>query len=243
MEKTHSAVTGKGSALTRYRRLIIGTDSFAAFLYYEFCQLFTFFPGALGMALRKIFWPRMFRSCGKGTVFGFGVVVRQPGKIILGASVVISEYAILDGRTETDGPALEIGDQSILSNNVMLSCKNGSIYIGKDVGINAQTIVQSTTGNGVSIGDDCVIGQRCLIIGGGNYDISDRQALIRTSPIADDGGVTVENNVWLGANVSVLGGVVVGQGSVAGAGAVVSRSIPPLSICMGVPARVVKERA
>ena len=243
MEKTHSAVTGKGSALTRYRRLIIGTDSFAAFLYYEFCQLFTFFPGALGMVLRKVFWPKMFRSCGRGTLFGIGMVVRQPGKVILGESVVISEYAILDGRTETDGPSLEIGDRSILSNNVMLSCKNGSINIGKDVGINAQTVVQSTTGNAVSIGDDCVIGQRCLVIGGGNYDISDRESLIRTSQIAHDGGVTVENNVWLGANVSVLGGVTVGQGSVAGAGAVVSRSIPPFSICMGVPARVVRERA
>jgi galactoside O-acetyltransferase len=242
MEKTHQAVTGKGSALTKYRRLIVGTDSFGAFLYYEFCQLFTFFPGALGMALRKVLWPRMFYRCGKGTVFGFGIVVRQPGKIALGDSVVISEYAVLDGRTETGEESLILGDRTILSNNVMLSCKNGSIAIGKDVGINAQTIIQSTTGNAVTIGDDCVIGQRCLVIGGGNYDISDSKELIRTSPISDDGGVQIANNVWLGANVSVLGGVSMGEGSVAGAGAVVSRTIPPFAICMGVPARVVRER-
>ena len=242
MEKTHQAVTGKGSALTKYRRLIIGSDSFTAFIYYELCQLFTFFPGALGMALRKVFWPKMFKRCGKGTVFGFGVVVRQPQKMILGESVVISEYCILDGRSEGDTPSLKLGDRTILSNNVMLSCKNGSIAIGKDVGLNAQTIIQSTTGNAVTIGDDSVIGQRCLVIGGGNYDISDRKDLIRTSPIIDDGGVTVENNVWLGANVSVLGGVSVGQGSVAGAGAVVSRSIPPFSVCLGVPAKIVRER-
>ena len=242
MEKTHKAVTGKGSALTKYRRLIVGTDSFIAFLYYEFCQLFTFFPGAPGMVLRKLFWPKMFNRCGKGTVFGFGVVVRQPGKIVLGDSVVISEYAVLDGRSESTPPSLILGDRTILSNNVMLSCKNGSITIGRNVGINAQTIVQSTTGNGVIIGDDCIIGQRCLIIGGGNYDISDREQLIRTSPISDDGGVHIADNVWLGANVSVLGGVSMGEGSVAGAGAVVSRPIPPFAICMGVPARVVRER-
>ncbi len=242
MEKTHKAVTGKGSPLTKYRRLIIGSDSVATFLYYEFCQLFVFFPGALGMVLRKLFWPKMFCRCGKGTVFGFGVVVRQPKKIALGESVVISEYCILDGRSEKDDLSLEVGDRSILSNNVMLSCKNGSITIGKDVGLNAQTIIQSTTGNAVTIGDNCVIGQRCLVIGGGNYDISDRNDLIRTSPIVDDGGVTVENNVWLGANVSVLGGATVGQGSVAGTGAVVSRSIPPFSVCLGVPAKVVRER-
>jgi len=242
MEKTHKAVTGKGSPLTKYRRLIIGSDSFATFLYYEFCQLFVFFPGALGMVLRKLFWPRMFNRCGRGTVFGFGVVVRQPKKIALGESVVISEYCVLDGRSEKDVLSLEVGDRSILSNNVMLSCKNGSITVGKDVGLNAQTIIQSTTGNAVTIGDNCVIGQRCLVIGGGNYDISNRNDLIRTSPIVDDGGVTVENNVWLGANVSVLGGVTVGQGSVAGTGAVVSRSVPPFSVCLGVPAKVVRER-
>jgi galactoside O-acetyltransferase len=242
MEKTHKAVTGKGSALTRYRRLIVGTDSFTAFLYYEFCQLFTFFPGAPGMVLRKMFWPKMFSRCGKGTVFGFGVVVRQPSKIAIGEAVVISEYAVLDGRTDSAAPSLVIGDRTILSNGVMLSCKDGSITIGEDVGINAQAIIQSTTGNGVSIGDDCVIGQRCLIIGGGNYDISDRRELTRTSPIVSDGGVQVANNVWLGANVSVLGGVTMGEGSVAGAGSVVSRTIPPFAVCLGVPARVVRER-
>ncbi len=242
MEKTHKAVTGGGSALTRYRRLMVGTDSLGAFLYYEFCQLFTFLPGAPGMVLRKLFWPKMFKSCGKGTVFGAGVVVRQPAKIVLGQSVVISEYAVLDGRTAEQSAALTVGDRTILSTNVMLSCKNGSITIGKDVGINAQTIIQSTTGNPVSVGDDCVIGQRCLVIGGGNYDISSKNELIRTSPIAADGGVRLENNVWLGANVSVLGGVIMGQGSVAGAGAVVSRSIPPYCLCLGVPAKVVRER-
>ena len=96
------------------------------------------------------------------------MVVRQPAKIVLGESVVISEYAILDGRTAEQSVSLTVGDRTILSNNVMLSCKNGSITIGSDVGINAQTILQSTTGNAVSIGDDCVIGQRCLVIGGGN---------------------------------------------------------------------------
>lgn len=243
MEKTHKAVTGEGSALEKYRRVIVGSSSLAAFLYYECCQLLSLFPGAAGMALRKIFWPRMFKSCGKGTVFGYGVVVRQPGRIELGASVVVSEYCILDGRTSAGAESIRVGDRTILSNNVMLSSKDGSITVGSDVGINAQTIIQSTTGNSVKIGNDCVIGQRCLIIGGGNYDISDPDRLTRVSPITDDGGVVIEDNVWLGANVSVLGGVTVARGSVAGAGALLSRSVPPFSVCMGVPAKVVRKRS
>lgn len=242
MEKTHKAVTGSGSPLKKYRRIIVGSDSFAAFVYFEWCQLLSFIPGAIGMVLRKVFWPRMFKDCGKGTVFGFGVVIRQPSKIELGESVVISEYCILDGRTSEETSSIIVGDRAILSNNAMLSSKDGSIRIGCDVGINAQTIVQSTTGNAVEIGDDCVIGQRCLIIGGGSYDLSDPDRLTRVSPIIRDGGVVIEENVWLGANVSVLGGVTVARGSVAGAGTLMSRSVPPYSVCMGVPARVVRKR-
>ncbi len=66
--------------------------------------------------------------------------------------------------------------------------------------------------------------------------------MLRISPISEDGGVIIEENVWLGANVSVLGGVTVGRGSVAGAGALLSRSVPPYSVCMGVPADVVRKR-
>lgn len=243
MKKTHEAVTGSGSALAKYRQVMIGERSLGVLLYYEFCQLMVFIPGALGMVLRKVFWPRMFGGCGKGTVFGCGIVVRQPKKIVLGSAVVVSEYCVLDGRHGSGGCSIRVGDQTILSNNVMLSCKDGSISIGNRVGINAQSIVQSTNGNAVSVGDDCVLGQRCLIIGGGNYDISDPGVLIRSQPIAPDGGVNVAPNAWLGANASVLGGVTIGEGSVVGAGAVVSRSIPPFSVCMGIPARVVRQRS
>jgi acetyltransferase-like isoleucine patch superfamily enzyme len=192
--------------------------------------------------LRKLFWPRLFAACGKKTVFGYGVVLRHPGKIRIGTAVVISEYCVLDGRHTAHDCAIDIGDGVILSNNVMLSCKDGTITIGNKVGINAQTVIQSTNNNPVVIGDDCVIGQRCLVIGGGNYDIDQPGELIRTRPIRADGGVVVAGNVWLGANVTVLGGVSIGEGSVAAAASVISRSIPAFSVCMGVPARVVRQR-
>lgn len=242
MAKTHEAVTGKGSALSRYCQVMIGRKSIGALLYYEFCLLMTFIPGAAGMLLRKIFWPKMFGSCGKGTVFGHGVVVRQPKNIRLGDSVVVSEYCVLDARNEENEKAIEVGDSAMLSNNVMLSCKEGTIRIGSHVGVNAHTIIQSTYNNDVVVGKDCVIGQRCFIIGGGNYKLPETEDLIRTQPIAADGGITIAENVWLGGNVTVLGGVKIGTGSVAGAGSVISRSIPAMSVCLGVPARIVKKR-
>jgi galactoside O-acetyltransferase len=243
MEKTHAAVTGKGSPLTKYQQVVVGSRSFGRLLYFEFCQLLSLLPGAPGMMLRKLFWPRLFGACGKKTVFGHGIVLRHPGRIRLGDAVVISEYCILDGRHSLTDCTIDVGDGTILSNNVMLSCKDGTIAIGSQVGINAYTVIQSTNNNPVTIGDDCVIGQRCLVIGGGNYDITKPGELIRSRPITADGGVAVADNVWLGANVTVLGGVSVGEGSVAAAASVITRSIPAFSVCMGVPARVVRQRS
>lgn len=54
--------------------------------------------------------------------------------------------------------------------------------------------------------------------------------------------IFIEDDVWIGAGVRVLAGVTLGKGSVIGAGAVVTRSIPPYSIAVGVPAKVVKIR-
>ncbi|MEN6551326.1 MAG: DapH/DapD/GlmU-related protein [Methanobacterium sp.] len=52
--------------------------------------------------------------------------------------------------------------------------------------------------------------------------------------------VIVEDHVWIGARVIVLPGVTIGKGSIVGAGAVVSKNVPPYSVAVGNPARVVK---
>ena len=195
MKKTHASVTG-GSPLRTYQEVIVGRPGWLALVYFEWCAWLAPVPGAGGLLLRKLFWPRLFAACGRGVVFGANVVLRQPGRIRL----------------------------------------------GEHVGVNARTIIQSTSGCPVDIGRDCIIGQSCLIIGGGSYDLSDPDALIREQPIRRDGGVTLEENVWLGGKVSVLGGVRVGRGSVVAAGAVVSRSLPADSVAMGVPAAVVRSR-
>lgn len=54
--------------------------------------------------------------------------------------------------------------------------------------------------------------------------------------------VIIEDNVWIGARVCILPGVTIGEGSVIGACAVVPKSVPPYSVVIGNPARVVKTR-
>lgn len=241
-KKTQQAITGKGSALTKYQDVIVGNRSLPFLLYYECCVWMGIVPGALGMLLRQVFWPRLFGSCGKKVAFASGVVLRHPKRIHLGDSVVISEGCILDARNQDSERAIVLGDDVILSNNVVLSCKNGNIVIGNCTGVNSGTVIQSTNNCPVSIGDDVIIGQMSFVIGGGSYNIDRLDIPIRQQGIKDDGGVVIENDVWLGANVSILGGVTIGSGSVVAAAAVVTRSVASFSMCKGIPAKVTGSR-
>jgi len=242
MKKTHDAVTGHGSLFGKYQDTIVGRRSLWALLYFEWCMWLAPIPGALGLVLRRIFWPKMFGGCGKGCAFAKNITVRHPGSIILGSEVVISENCLLDGRGEP-GRAITMGDNVMLANNVSISVKNGVVVIGNDVGINTDAIIQSVGNNPVFIGDDCILGQRCLIIAGGSYHTDALDIPIRQQGNKADGGVKLEKNVWLGANVTILGGVTMASGSIAGAGTVVTKDIPQNAICFGVPARIVRHRS
>jgi len=56
------------------------------------------------------------------------------------------------------------------------------------------------------------------------------------------GGIKIEDDVWIGANCTILKGVTIGRGSVVAAGSVVTQSVPPFRIVAGVPARMLRER-
>jgi galactoside O-acetyltransferase len=93
----------------------------------------------------------------------------------------------------------------------------------------------------IILGADCLIGARCTLTPY-QHSVADRRLPIREQPLVSRGDILIEDDVWLGANVSVMDGVTVGRGSIVGAGAVVTRSIPPYSIAAGIPARVIRPR-
>ena len=90
------------------------------------------------------------------------------------------------------------------------------------------------------IGKDTLISMHCRILSS-NHTIPDRNCRIRSMPDILL-PVTIGEDVWLGAGATVLGGVTVGDGCVVGAGAVVTKDLPPYSVAVGTPAKVVRTR-
>lgn len=240
--KTHKVATSDDSALSRYMRLIFGGTSIFGLLYFEFCLLFSGLPGMLGLAMRRLLWPRLFADCGKGTVFGVGVKLNHPGRIHIGSKTIISDNCILDGRNPDSGEAIIIGNSVMMSYGVMLSSKGGCINIGDHVGIGAYTIISSTDGNPVVIGRDSVIGPHCYITGGGNYNTERIDIPISQQGGKKMGGTCLGNGVWMGVGSNVLGGVAVGHDCIIGANATVTSSIPDWAVSVGTPARVIRQR-
>ena len=240
--KTHAQVTGPGSAWSRYGHVMVGKAGLGALLYYEWCTALATVPGALGLMLRKTFWPHQFAACGAGSQFSERIRCMHPGRIWIGARAVIADGCVLDARCHTTERAIELGDAAMLSHGVMLSAKNDTIRVGQHCGIGAYTVIQATAGNPVEIGDDVVIGAHCYITGGGNYHTERLDIPIARQGLKVQGGITIGPGVWIGAQASLLGGITIGRDSIIGTGAVVTKSIPERSIAVGVPARVVDTR-
>ena len=101
----------------------------------------------------------------------------------------------------------------------------------------------------IEIGDRSYLGPYVCMSGPGHIKIG-RQCLIasQTGMYANNHreyglsreGITIEDNCWLGTGVRILDGVTIGCGSVVGAGAVVTKDIPPYSVAVGVPAKRIK---
>jgi len=131
-----------------------------------------------------------------------------------------------------------IGDRTRLERGVILHPFNGSIRIGCDVFLGPGVVVYGH--GGVEVGDDCLIAMHCRILSS-NHDIPPPGVGIRFR--ADIIAPTkLGRDVWLGAGVTVLAGVTIGDGCVIGAGSVVTCDLPPGSIALGNPARIIRSR-
>lgn len=105
--------------------------------------------------------------------------------------------------------------------------------VGKDVFINACCNFQDQ--GGIRIGNNCLIGH-AVVIATLNHAENPLHRADMTSRF-----VIIEDYVWIGSHATICPGVTIGYGSIIGAGAVVTKDIPPLSVAAGVPAKVIRK--
>lgn len=137
--------------------------------------------------------------------------VSNKGTLVIGERVRLNASIVPIELATMHGAALVIGDRTYLNYGVSIVAHES-----------------------IAIGRRCLIGPYVNIQDNDWHDILDRSRKPASRP------VTIEDNVWLGTRAIVLPGVTIGHDAVIGAGAVVTSSIPPRSIAVGNPARVLR---
>ena len=112
---------------------------------------------------------------------------------------------------------------------------------GVTVGDNAQLGHGARIDQDVAIGCDVVMGPDVVIMTN-THAFENPNQPIRLQGNGGSSPVIIEDDVWIGTRVIILPGVRIGRGSVVGAGSIVTRDLPALSVAVGVPARVIRKR-
>ena len=151
------------------------------------------------------------------------------------------------GRRSKIGHGLRLNDASKISvgngTYIGMRCAMtafccGNIIIGNKCNIGQENHLTSASfihiGNGVQTG-------KCVLISDNSHGnpLNECELLLPPfeRPLHSKGGITIEDNVWIGENAVILGGVFIGAGAIIGANAVVTHDVPPRAIAVGCPAK------
>lgn len=155
------------------------------------------------------------------------------------SNLKLGKGSLIEGPIEvgTSG-SVSVGDNTRIRRWSCFRPYGGKIVIGNNCTVNSFSHI---SGNGdVEIGNNVLIATQCVIISANhNFDRLD-------VPISEQGEerekIVIEDDCWLGAGVKILAGVTIHKGSVIGAGSVVTHDVPPYSVVVGVPGKVIKSR-
>ncbi len=158
--------------------------------------------------------------------------ITYPFRLRLGRGVRLGRC-----RIHCSGP-VTLGDGVFIHDGVILNASGGEIVVGERVEINPYCVLYGT--GGLRIGRDTGIAAHTVIVPS-NHGFDDLEVPMMRQPMRK-AGISVAENVWIGAGCVILDGVSVGEGAVVGAGAVVTRDVGREDVVGGVPARVIKNR-
>jgi acetyltransferase-like isoleucine patch superfamily enzyme len=165
---------------------------------------------------------------GDGCRFGFFSIIAAE-RIHIGKGADIGSFTFLSARE------ISIGDDSVIHEFVFSGILEGPhsvLNIGKRVRVFPLTVINPTMG--VNIEDDVGVGGYSLIFTHGVWQSALQGYPFKYAP------VTIRKGAWLPWHVFVLPGVTIGEGATVGASSLITSDIPPKSLALGVPAKIVR---
>lgn len=156
-----------------------------------------------------------------------------PYKIMFGGRLTVGLKQLWGRNTKlvvTRRGKLIIGDMLEARRMDYISVQDGAMHIGNHVFMNQNVSV--TCMEKIDIGDRCIIANNVVIV---DHDHDFVNGGFVSAP------VKLQNDVWIGANATVLKGVTIGEGAIVAAGSVVNKDVPAHTMVAGAPARIIKE--
>lgn len=188
--------------------------------------------------LRVEYYSRKFKRMGENVKIGKGVKIVNPEYIEIGDNVTICDHCTLIARGEG---GIVVDDFVVLNDRVYLDTESpewGYIRIGKHVYIGTGTTLFGH--KGLEIGERALLAQNITLTPYSHiYDDPDDFIIMQGGHMEK---VTLGRDCYIGMGVCVMYSGNVGDGSIVGAGSVVVKPIPPYSVAVGCPAKVIKER-
>ena len=147
-------------------------------------------------------------------------------------------HSVIHRSTRMDTPPyrkFSLGDYSVIESFACVNNAVGDVIIGDHtrVGLHNTIIGPVTIGNHVNLAQGITVTAL-------NHNFEDPQKRIDEQGVSTN-PVTIEDDIWIGANAVVLPGVTIGHHSVVAAGAVVTKDVSPHSLVAGVPAKIIKQ--
>lgn len=200
-------------------------------------------PAEQGQAqMRQLEGKRQLHALLRGNLRALGPLIAKSREVLaaryyLRACTQVGRYVRVVGRPLVQNAGtLIVGDRTIIQSTTVrcefVAYAGGRLEIGPRTWIHYGCSIAAH--ELVRIGADCHLGPYTNIIDNAYHDIEDH---LLTPPSRS---VIIGDNVWIGTRVIILPGVTIGDHSVIGAGAVVTKDVPPRSVAAGNPARILR---
>ncbi|GAB4376974.1 MAG: hypothetical protein Kow00121_25190 [Elainellaceae cyanobacterium] len=193
-------------------------------------------PLFVGKKLRQLVYRRLVGSLGHNVSFEVGIELAGAKGIAIGNNCQIWTNVSLNCWTPDSQIVLH--DSVVIDRGTYLQPIGGCIEVKEHSYIGPYFCAAGPAD--IKIGKNCMIAAHSSMYAN-NHIFDDPDIPINQQGVTCK-GITIEDDCWLGTGVRVLDGVTIGKGSIVGAGAVVTKSIPPYSVAVGVPARVISSR-